>query len=64
MGVGSEDPQSVDIDWNEYVTDIDEWGQKYILHDRFHCQAHYDYTYSLQEAIDWALDHETKCIDK
>lgn len=59
MGAGSEGTQSVEIDWDNYYTERDEWGDRSINCER--CLGSHYYVFGLQEAIDWAKDHDPYC---
>lgn len=59
MGSGPENAELVEIDWNDYFNDRDEWGELFIEHES--CQLRGYYHWSLQEAIDWALEHHKIC---
>lgn len=51
------------IDWNDYYTDRTEDRDKYIVHDVPGCGERETYLWSLQEAIDWALEHNKVCAE-
>lgn len=64
MGAGPEDAQPVEIDWDDYFVDVNEWRERYIQHDTRGCNEQYFYLWGLQAAIDWALEHHKTCAKK
>jgi hypothetical protein len=49
------------IDWNDYRTERNEDGEKYVIHDIYACGASDTYLWSLQEALDWVKEHHKIC---
>lgn len=61
MGATSEGTQSVDIDWNDYYTYTDDWGDRWVEHDVSKCGWSGHYIYSLTEVIDLVKEHHEIC---
>lgn len=48
------------IDWDEYYIDKDDWGRRTVTHEVPGCFEEYE-IFGLQDAIDWALEHNKTC---
>lgn len=62
MGSGTEDAQSVEIHWDEYLTYTDEWQDNWLEHDVKDCGAKMQLVWSdLGSTIDEAKEHHAVC---
>lgn len=62
MGSGLEDAQPVEIDWNDYFTYTNEWGEAIMEHDIKGCHIKMELIWrDVQTAIDVAKEHHEVC---